>query len=274
MRIAALALAAGLVSLTSGCIAAAIPFAAGAALAKSRIDTQAPAVAVAPAPQLASASAASDLRVVRLSTTTLPPPDGYGQSGGAVMAALRSYALDHAGVAPGTGKRVSALLSRPGDLTAKRADCTAATPALFIDLDPGRGTFDPLAPGTADPALAATLADLRAKGFAVVWFSRLGENFASPVRTALAQGGLDPEGGDRIVLMRGIDERKQTRRDDLAALVCPIALVGDERADFDELYLYLKQTDAALALDGLIDHGWFLASPFQPDPTLSSGTMP
>ena len=273
-RAAALVLAAGLVPLTSGCIAAAIPLAAGAAIAKARLDRGTSGVVTASVPSGASASAASDLKVVRLATTALPPPDGYGQGNQAAMEALSSYVRDQADIQPGAGKRVSALLARPGDLVARRADCTAATPALFVDLDPGRGTFDPLAPGRPNTALAETLNDLRDSGFAVVWFSRLGENFAGAVRTALTHGGLDPAGQDMLVLMRSIDERKQTRRDDVARLFCPLALVGDERADFDELYLYLKQADTASALDALIGQGWFLASPFQPDPIPYSGTTP
>ena len=284
-RAAALALAAalGAVPMLSGCIAAAIPLAAGAALAKSRLDQDrtAPAspqgvAAASPAgvPELASASARSDLKIEPTGLTSLPPPDGAMFSDAPSYAALEAYALAQAAIQPGMGKRVSALVSSPGDLMARRADCTASTPAVFIDLDPGRGTFDPLAPGRASPALASTLADLRAQGINVVWFSRLGENFSGAVRAALARGGLDPSGSDRIVLMRGIDERKQTRRDNLASLVCPIALVGDERADFDELYLYLKRPDAAVALDALIGRGWFLVSPFRPDPTLFSGAKP
>ena len=40
-----------------------------------------------------------------------------------------------------------------------------------------------------------------------------------------------------------------------------IAILGGERASFDELYLYLKHQDAILPPDAMIDNGWFLASP-------------
>ncbi len=105
----------------------------------------------------------------------------------------------------------------------------------------------------------------------MIWFTRLGAGFADATRTALAAAGLDPEGRDELVLLSTLDERKQTRRDEVAKRVCPIALVGDERADFDELYLYLKQPDAAVALDAMIGRGWFLASPFTP---AASATQP
>ena len=67
------------------------------------------------------------------------------------------------------------------------------------------------------------------------------------------------------MLMRDLDERKQTRRDELASEMCPVALLGDERADFDELFLYLKRPEAAIALEPMIGQGWFLASPLLPD---------
>ncbi|HEU4819564.1 MAG TPA: hypothetical protein VFS87_00200, partial [Qipengyuania sp.] len=165
---------------------------------------------------------------------------------------------------PVTGKRTGALLSRASDLRTDRASCTAVSPAVFIDLDPGRGTFDPLAPGEPDRTMVAALEELRAKDVQVIWFSRLGASFEDATRAALAAAGFDPAGTDRLVLLSNLDERKQSRRDEAAKLVCPIALVGDERADFDELYLYLKQPDAALALDAMIGRGWFLASPFTP----------
>lgn len=37
-----------------------------------------------------------------------------------------------------------------------------------------------------------------------------------------------------------------------------IAIAGDEPADFDELYSYLKSDDAALGLNEMFGAGWFL----------------
>ena len=122
--------------------------------------------------------------------------------------------------------------------------------------------------------MVSALDELRAKNVEVVWFSRLGASFEGATRTALAATGLDPAGNDRLVLLSNLDERKQSRRDEAAKRVCPIALVGDERADFDELYLYLKQPEAALALDAMIGRGWFLASPFVPAAETMKEPMP
>lgn len=276
MRAAGLLLLAAFAPMATGCIAAAaaIPLAAGAAVV--RTQTKAP-----PAPSPASAqtfgksSDASDYKVVRTDLTALPPPDApaNGVSG---AAALQGYVERQAGAtkASSGARRLSVLLARPGDLSAQHAECRASSSAVFVDLDPGRGSFDPLAPGMADAELARTLGTFRAQGIAVVWFSRLGENFAEGVRSALVENGLDPDGRDQIVLMRDIEERKQTRRAAIADFLCPIALVGDEKPDFDELYLYLKNPDSAVALDAMIGQGWFVLSPFAAAPDADGVILP
>jgi len=58
--------------------------------------------------------------------------------------------------------------------------------------------------------------------------------------------------------MRYPGDRKQTRRDDLANVSCVIAIAGDSRTDFNELFEYLVKPEAALALELLIGQGWFL----------------
>lgn len=264
MRKTALLALAGLVSLMSGCIAAVVPLAAGVAMVRAQTGKGEPKPPAGP--PLARASAGTDLRIARTSLTALPAPDAPSRIGNPQAAAFGSYALALAANPRGGVKRQSALLVAANQLRPARANCGPQPPAVFIDLDPGRAAFDPLAPGRADPALADALASLRERGIKVVWFSRLGENFAAPARAALAQAGLDRSGNDELVLMRTIAERKQTRRDDMARRYCPIAMLGDERADFDELYLYLKQPEAAMALDAMIGRGWFLASPFAADP--------
>ena len=269
-RAAALALA-SLLPLTSGCVAAVVPLVAGAAVVRTQTGRDVPRAA---APSAATASARSDLEVMRTSLAALPAPDSPARPGNPSIAAFRSYALGEAEIRAGTAKRASAILPAASELRPRRAECGALPAAVFVDLDPGRGAFDPLAPGSADPALGAALAALRERGIGVVWFSRLGANFAAAARAALVRGGLDPAGRDELVLMRDIGERKQSLRDAVAKRFCPIAMLGDERADFDELYLYLKHPDAAVELDAMIGRGWFLASPFAPQAALEAGATP
>lgn len=258
-------LLASLLLAVSGCVAAAIPIAAGAAAIKVGTDR-----ARSGEPKAtAEASAASDMKVTLLATTTLPPPDAPIVGASSAIAPFRDYALAQLKAEPAAGKRPSALLTQASELRSERANCGSAPLAVFIDLDPGRGTFDPLAPGTPDPALPAALLEIREQGGSVVWFSRLSDGFEAAARAALVSSGLDPLGSDRVELLRDLGERKQSRRDEAAKSACPVAMLGDERADFDELYLYLKQPEAALALDAMIGRGWFIASPFAqvPEPT-------
>ena len=84
---------------------------------------------------------------------------------------------------------------------------------------------------------------------------------AGAIRKALATAGLDPDGRDQLVLLRFPEERKQTRRDDFAKANCVLAMAGDERADFDELFSYLRDPAAATTLDVLIGKRWFLVPP-------------
>ena len=70
-----------------------------------------------------------------------------------------------------------------------------------------------------------------------------------------------PESRDILLLMRYPGDRKQTRREDLARRACLLAIAGDEREDFDELYAYLVNPEAALRLENLIGDGWFLVPP-------------
>ena len=279
MRAAALALAI-LAPLTSGCIAAAIPLAAGTVMVRSQLEENRAAKA-AEAPVMpanlgkaADASARSDFRVVPTALTALPAPDPFTNGGSPAISAFRVYALEQAQLPIGPGKRASAILPSASDLRPQRAECAALPAAVFIDLDPGRDTFDPLAPGDPDRALGTALAELRDQGVKVVWFSRLGTNFADAARAALVASGLDPASRDTMMLLPDLAERKQSLRDAVARSYCPIAILGDERADFDELYLYLRSPDAALALDAMLDKGWFLASPFRPSSPLTVETAP
>lgn len=268
---AALAFAA-LATMLSGCAAAVIPLYAGAMLINGPStpgEVEAKPQASAPA----RISASNDLTLVPTSLSALPLPDSAKAN--PAIAAFERYALAVVNAPlsrPGT--RASAIIPEASALRLVRRQCGAQPAAVFVDLDAGRGSFDPLAPGEADPSLAEALATLRGRGVKVVWFSRLGANFAAAARDALIRKGLDPEGQDELVLMRDLGERKQSLRDEVAKRYCPVALLGDERADFDELYLYLKDPSAAIALDAMIGKGWFLAHPFATPQTPVPETTP
>ena len=274
-----LALAGAAMALQGCVVAAAAPLAAaGVAIAKGKREapraplvattppalqtTSQPAVFVGPPSPPAEAITASDRAIVLTGLTAMPAPTArdIGASNGAIPSFAR-HALDRAEASPANASTRSALLASPGALDTDRAACRDRPAMVLIDLDPGRDAFDPLAASQADPALVEALAALRERDVVIAWQTRLGDNFADVVRSALARTGLDPTGEDRLEVLGSLDERKQTRRDALAKTNCIVAILGDERADFDELYLYLKDRDAVVPPDAIIGNGWFLASP-------------
>jgi hypothetical protein len=177
----------------------------------------------------------------------------------ATFAAFAEYALGVAARDPlNDDLRPSALLARPGVLLPERAPCNFVGNAVLIDLDPKGGVLDTALP-VDHGALASALAKLRTAEVEVVWGTALTADRAGDVRGWLKRSGLDPDGKDRLLLLRYPEDRKQTRREEASSERCLIAMLGDERADFDELFDYLKNPDAAVGLDAMLGEGWFLA---------------
>ena len=180
-----------------------------------------------------------------------PPPAAYG--------ALLSYVDEASRDGAGPGTRRSALLEAPGALKPITSRCSTGQPAVLIDLDPA-GKLGGAAP-RADRGLIGALAQLRAQGVAIFWISERSAGEAPAIREALRASGLDLSGRDELVLMRYPRDRKQTRRAAIGATRCVLAIVGDERRDFDELYAYLREPGFAQPLEAMIGRGWFLAPP-------------
>ena len=84
---------------------------------------------------------------------------------------------------------------------------------------------------------------------------------AAAVRKALRRAGLDPRGEDELYLVRYENESKDSRRQDASGDYCIVAILGDQKRDFDSLFGYLKNPDDAFALDQLIGEAWFLGPP-------------
>ncbi len=140
--------------------------------------------------------------------------------------------------------------------------CNGARPALLVDLDPGEAAFLPKpAVPQAQPGLAAALAAARDAGLAVLWTGVLDESRTAEVRTALIASGLDPDGRDTLLLTRDPAESKTERRKAAIGEYCIKAIVGDRKGDFDTLFDYLRDPDAATPFDPLIGAGWFLLPP-------------
>ncbi len=154
--------------------------------------------------------------------------------------------------------RTSAMLSSATSLEPDRTQCASGPPTVLIDLDPKDGALFPIDAGTASPALAERLVQLRAQGVLIAWISNSPAERESSLRAALFRSGLDQLGRDRLLLVSTPDQRKQVLREQLAETSCLVAIAGDERADFDELFDYLLNPDDALGLETIIGEGWFL----------------
>jgi len=245
----------------------------------------APATLAVPAPTFpVRATAVGDATLAKriaAPSTQLPPPANYTLDDGTRVQVIAGPmpAPSGAGTAPagfagydgfyrfaaGQGalpivgsERRSALLAAPGTLAPATKTCSIHPAAVLIDLDPGTAVLDPATALRSDPRLAGTLAALRGEGVTIGWLTGNTADRAGAVRRALNASGLDPVGRDELVLLRYPEERKQTRREDFSRAFCVVAIAGDERGDFDELFQYLKNPATAAPLEPLIGKGWFV----------------
>lgn len=207
----------------------------------------------------------SNTQLVRLDISTLPPPTEADVRAGAERRiearsfdSFYGYALAQASLDPLDAPMRSALLTNPGSLEPIRQLCGAREPVVLVDLDPRGAVFDPASTGKGSAPLGEVLAVLRSRGVAIAWISGLGQDAESAVRARLATERLDPTGADRLLLVDQAKASKQELRIALAGSMCPIAIAGDTREDFDELYAYLKNPEAAYALNEMFGAGWFL----------------
>jgi hypothetical protein len=262
---------AALVLLTSlsGCVAAAI--AVPAAVAAGMIGKNVRVRAATPVPEregeVEEGLASTRPRAAGGATLTalgaLPAPSIAGTARDPWLPFV-SYALDRAA----KPQQAQSAILGPDALTAvtsPRMPCPKRIPAVVVDLDEGTGAFAPSSAGPPSPGLAEGLARLREAGVVVLWVSQASANEVRKVADALLASGLDPTGRDPLLLVRKEGDRKQTLRWEANFDVCVVAIAGDRRGDFDELFDYLRDPKTAVGLEGLIGSGWFVApAPFGP----------
>ena len=209
------------------------------------VSVPAPAQAAASVPQLPMAVASSARQLV------IDPADtDYGSFFDGAMA--------QAAVNPLSEKRTSAILRTSLSAQPELTDCGMLQPVVLIDLDPAGGILSPDLAVAANPDLATALELLRKRDVGIFWISDAPITAANPVRARLVASGLDPAAGDSLLLSYGKEDRKQLRREGLAKSHCVIAIAGDTKSDFDELYDYLKVPEAGVPFDALIGKSWFL----------------
>jgi hypothetical protein len=249
----------------SGCvaIAVAVPVAAAAGMIGKGVQVR----AATPVPEregdaaLASSRPHSASGATLTALTELPPPSGIPGAADPWQPFV-SYALTRAA----DKERAHSALLEPGvasRLSEGRLACPEKQPAVIVDLDDGATAFSPAGAGLPSPGLAQGLARLREAGLVVLWLSQADANQVREVADALQFSGLDPTGRDPLLLIRNEDDRKQTLRQEANLDVCVIAIAGDRRADFDELFDYLRDPELARGLEGMFGSGWFISpTPF------------
>jgi len=266
-------LALALLPLLNGCLAAvAIPLVAGGTLTAAtqhhvRAATAVPADSKRPTPAAAPSKEAQ--AAVQASGATLTPLTELPAPGAAPTAAddpwqrFFAYALTQVPARDGKASRLQSALLAPNpslDLPTRRA-CPAQFPAVVVDLDDDADAFAPDRLTAAPPAVAEGLARVRQAGIIVLWISQLPASRAADVAAALRRSGLDPKGEDQLLLLRSAEDRKQLLRENANDDVCVVAIAGDRRGDFDELFDYLRNPGAAAALYPMMGSGWFMVPP-------------
>jgi hypothetical protein len=277
VKLARWAILAAALPLLSGCIAvAALPLMAGGAMfaggnVKIRSATERPRHASSLAPAATTARMAGERTagmpvaagsgVVLTTLTALPPPDTVREAADPWKRFV-AYALERSAKLADAPGGATALLEKGTSLALPRMQpCTTKVPAVVIDLDPAAGVFAPQR-GLVPPAgVAEGLATIRDAGAAVLWLTALPAARVGEVAEALRESGLDPEGKDPLLLVRSDEDRKQVLRDEANRDVCVIAIAGDRKGDFDELFDYLRDPRSGESLDYLLGAGWFLVPP-------------
>ena len=252
--------------LLQGCVAAVIPVIAAGAIGKSQIDSgkdrartaeeafdREPQVKVE-FPTDTPVEAASGDGAVSIRPSNLPAGDHPYLS-------LARYALEQAQRRTDGLPLHSALLIEQVSLTdPKTIDCGDRPLAVLIDLDPATISGDASPPAQE---FGEIFGPLRDAGIVIAWIGDpRSAASAEALHNLLAGDSPVIADGDVQLLVEPGGMRKQEMRWNLARNYCVLAIAGDAKSDFDELFDYLRNPDYAIRLDKFIDKGWFQV----PDP--------
>jgi len=253
--------------LLGSCVAMAVPLVAAGAIARKQLRSREEIVSGLPAANAATLAALPDpageaggLQYQITQLRELPPPSPSDLGAGDPWQQFAAFALGRA-IELAKGEHAASALLTPDSVTSfqnRTRPCRTREAAVVVDIDPGSAVFAADGAMTAAPGVAAPLAQLRDAGVIVLWVSQASANDVAAVADALKASGLDPTGRDPILLVRNADERKQVLREEANSTVCVVAIAGDRRSDFDELFDYLRDQRLATAYDGELGNGWFL----------------
>jgi hypothetical protein len=261
-----------------GCVAVLLPIAAVGVIGKKEVDKarartraaeqsfDASSTDIASPPQVFVGDAPPE------PIAALPTPTGEAEAPGAMSALDRlaqsnisnaylpfaRHALGEAAKrSKGGAARSAVLVERVSLSQPQTISCDAKPMAVLIDLDVAPGT-----PAEMDiqrqNGFAALLETLRESGIRIAWLAETDERQLKPILDLLREGE-EPVLRDTDLMLVGLpgSYRKQERRWALAASHCVVAIAGDRKGDFDELYDYLRDQSYAIRLELFTGRGWF-----------------
>jgi hypothetical protein len=261
-----------------GCVAVLLPIAAVGVIGKKEVDKarartraaeqsfDASSTEIASPPQVFVGDAPPE------PIAALPTPTGEAEAPGAMSALDRlaqsnisnaylpfaRHALGEAAKrSKGGAARSAVLVERVSLSQPQTISCDAKPMAVLIDLDVAPGT-----PAEMDiqrqNGFAALLETLRESGIRIAWLAETDERQLKPILDLLREGE-EPVLRDTDLMLVGLpgSYRKQERRWALAASHCVVAIAGDRKGDFDELYDYLRDQSYAIRLELFTGRGWF-----------------
>jgi hypothetical protein len=249
-----------------GCAAAMIPVAAAGVIGKRQVEGGRKRVAAAEAEAATAAlpdratAATPELQMAEPDAETLTAFDRLDQS--RLSNAYLPFARYAAGAARKRqrGEPVSAavLVDRVSLVNPATVPCEDKPMMAIIDLD-----LAPDTPAEMDierqEGFASILQALRESGMRIAWLAEADEPQLRPYLDLLQHGEVPVMSPDDLQLFgHGAGYRKQERRWQLARDHCVIAIAGDRKSDFDELYDYLRDPSYAIRLEAFTNRGWFL----------------
>jgi hypothetical protein len=251
-----------------GCVAAVLPIAAAGMIGKTQVDKaqdrakQAeasfdagapPVVAVGGQPEAVPATPAAG------SAGVMTPLDRLDRPGitNAYLPFAR-YAIDQAARQQRGGTvRSAVLVDQVSLLDPKTLSCDGKPMLAVIDVDVAPDT-----PAEMDverqSGFAAILETMRESEIRIAWLADADEARLKPILDLLREGD-EPVMRDADLMLFGQPGgyRKQERRWQLARDHCVVAIAGDRKSDFDELYEYLRDQSYAIRLEAFMGKGWF-----------------
>ncbi len=270
----------GAAGLLNGCVAVVIPIAAAGVIGKTQLDAKKRAkraevtmIGVADRTRAVEITSETDTGQRDIAAVVPDPPAAVLNTAGGLTVTERlaisnirhsyfkfaQYSLGQAAKhAAGLTPRSAVLVENVSLAFPKTIDCGNKPLAVIIDLDAAPAVTPDTPASASTSGLAELLELMREGGIRIAWISGESEGAVQPVVAAL-QNGPSPilKPSDLVSFAERKGLRKQERRWAIANNHCVIAVAGDRRADFDELYDYIRQPDYAIRLDAMWDRGWF-----------------